>query len=114
MRRTTILPRPQVHIIARINHGPIQVFIEQNTESDIWYRVLIVESITSETAFSYPREVVFDYACDPNHWGQNYKGSGGMHKEVKVPVEFVRMTMPEGSLFAIGPKENTALLRCDL
>ncbi|CAK3847221.1 Hypothetical predicted protein [Lecanosticta acicola] len=45
-------------------------------------------SITSETAFSHPPEVVYDFAANPNNWGRTYKGSGGMHKDVKVPVEF--------------------------
>ena len=44
-------------------------------------------SITSETAFSQPREVVFDFATNPNNWGRTYKGSGGMNHDVKVPVE---------------------------
>lgn len=44
-------------------------------------------SITSETALSQPREVVYDFATNPNNWGRTYKGSGGMNHDIKVPIE---------------------------
>ena len=44
-------------------------------------------SNTSETAFSHPRDVVWDFATNPNNWGRTYKGSGGMNHEVEVPIK---------------------------
>ena len=44
-------------------------------------------SVESETVFSHPREVVWDFATNPNNWGRMYKGSGGMANDVKVPLE---------------------------
>jgi len=41
-------------------------------------------SVTSETAFNYPIEVVYDFASNPNNWGKTYKGSGGMADEEEV------------------------------
>ncbi|GAB7334337.1 hypothetical protein MBLNU13_g06355t1 [Cladosporium sp. NU13] len=43
--------------------------------------------IQSETVFDYEREVVWDFATNPNNWGRTYKGSGGMHKDTKFPLE---------------------------
>lgn len=49
-------------------------------------------SITSETAFSHPAEVIFDFVTDPSNWGKTYKGSGGMHSKqatsLTLPLKF--------------------------
>ena len=43
-----------------------------------------VFSITSETAFAHPPEVVFDFVSNPANWGRTYKGSGGVHQHLTL------------------------------
>ena len=45
-------------------------------------------SITSETAFAYPPEVIFDFVANPANWGRTYKGSGGVHQHLTLPLKF--------------------------
>ena len=48
-------------------------------------------SITSETTFSHPPEVIYDFVSNPGNWGRTYKGSGGMHegsKHLTLPLKF--------------------------
>jgi hypothetical protein len=44
-------------------------------------------SITSGTAFSYPPEVIYDFVTNPANWGQTYKGSGGVHQNLPLPLK---------------------------
>lgn len=45
-------------------------------------------SITGETVFDYPADVIYDFVSNPHNWGKTYKGSGGMQdKNLKVPLE---------------------------
>ena len=43
-------------------------------------------SIQSETAFSYPAEVIYDFVSNPDNWGRTYKGSGGMKEGEKLDL----------------------------
>ena len=47
-------------------------------------------SITSETAFNYSPEVIFDFVANPENWGRTYKGSGGMKsgQDLTLPLKF--------------------------
>lgn len=45
-------------------------------------------SIESETAFAYPPEVIFDFVANPANWGRTYKGSGGVHQHLTLPLKF--------------------------
>ncbi|KAK4499767.1 hypothetical protein PRZ48_007953 [Zasmidium cellare] len=45
-------------------------------------------SITGETVFDYPAEVVYDFVSNPHNWGKTYKGSAGMQdRNLKVPLQ---------------------------
>lgn len=45
-------------------------------------------SITGETVFDYPADVIYDFVSNPHNWGKTYKGSGGMQdKNLKVPLQ---------------------------
>lgn len=45
-------------------------------------------SITGETVFDYPPEVIYDFVSNPHNWGRTYKGSGGMQdRNLKVPLQ---------------------------
>jgi hypothetical protein len=45
-------------------------------------------SITSETAFAHPAEVIFDFVSNPANWGRTYSGSGGVHEHLILPLKF--------------------------
>jgi hypothetical protein len=45
-------------------------------------------SITSETAFAHPAEVIFDFVSNPANWGRTYSGSGGVHEHLTLPLKF--------------------------
>ena len=44
-------------------------------------------SITSETAFSHPPEVIYDFVSNPANLGRTYKGSGGVHQHLSLPLK---------------------------
>lgn len=46
-----------------------------------------VFSITSETAFKHEPEVIYDFVTNPANWGRTYKGSGGVHEHLKLPLQ---------------------------
>lgn len=45
-------------------------------------------SITSETVFAHSAEEIFDYVSNPANWGSTYKGSGGVHENLSLPLKF--------------------------
>lgn len=45
-------------------------------------------SITSETIFAHPAEVIFDFVSNPANWGRTYSGSGGVHEHLSLPLRF--------------------------
>ncbi|KAL4805223.1 hypothetical protein BDV18DRAFT_142180 [Aspergillus unguis] len=47
-------------------------------------------SVTSETTFNYPAEVIYDYVTNPENWGKTYKGSGGLkeNEHLELPLKF--------------------------
>lgn len=44
-------------------------------------------SVESETAFAHPAEVIYDFVTNPANWGRTYKGSGGVHQDLKLPLQ---------------------------
>lgn len=46
-----------------------------------------VFSITSETAFAQSPEVIYDFVSNPANWGRTYKGSGGVHQHLELPLK---------------------------
>jgi hypothetical protein len=51
-------------------------------------------SITSETAFAYPAEAIFDFVTDPSNWVKPYKSSSSsgtpskQARNLTLPLEF--------------------------
>lgn len=37
-----------------------------------------VISVTSETIFNYPPEIIYDFVSNPSNWGRTYAGSSGL------------------------------------
>ncbi|KAI4699885.1 hypothetical protein J4E89_011059 [Alternaria sp. Ai002NY15] len=37
-----------------------------------------VMSVTSETIFNYPPEIIYDFVSNPSNWGRTYAGSSGL------------------------------------
>lgn len=48
-----------------------------------------VMSVTSETIFNYPPEIVYDFVSNPANWGRTYKGSAGIppDENLKLPLK---------------------------
>jgi hypothetical protein len=42
-----------------------------------------VMSVTSETIFNYPPDVIYDFVGNPVNWGRTYKGSAGLPSDAK-------------------------------
>ena len=45
-----------------------------------------IMTVTSETAFNYPAEVIYDFVSNPENWGRTYKGSGGVREGEKLEL----------------------------
>lgn len=45
-------------------------------------------SVESETTFLHPPELIFDFVANPANWGRTYKGSGGVHQHLTLPLKF--------------------------
>jgi len=43
-------------------------------------------SVTSETIFNYPPEVIYDFVSNPENWGRTYKGSAGVAQDQKLEL----------------------------
>jgi hypothetical protein len=45
-----------------------------------------VMSVTSETIFNYPPDIIYDFVSNPANWGRTYKGSAGVPIEEKLSL----------------------------
>lgn len=44
-------------------------------------------TIESETAFAHSPEKVYDFVSNPANWGSTYSGSGGVHQDLRLPLQ---------------------------
>ena len=70
-----------------------------------------VISVTSETAFSYPAEVIYDFVSNPANWRRTFPGSAGVKDDepLELPLK-VGATWTEKAPL----KANTYLLHYTL